>query len=163
MSTTHEPMTDTQIREYLAAHTYFQGMPPNFLAEIAECASQELITEQHLIFRQGTKASRFYIVLDGEVQIEIPAVSGDPAVIQLLGPDKLLGWSWLVPPHRWGFDARATKPTKLLVLDGDRLRQRCEQDSKLGYELLKRACSLMIERLDAARRRVIELYAGSSY
>ena len=58
--------------------------------------------------------------------------------IQTVGPGSMLGWSWLIPPYRWSFDARAVAPTSVIVVDGERLREACESDLKLGYELMKR-------------------------
>ena len=44
----------------------------------------------------------------------------------------------------------------LLEFDGRAVLARCEQDSKFGYELLKRFAALMSERLEAARQKMMD-------
>jgi len=74
-----------------------------------------------------------------------------------------VGWSWLVPPYHWLFDARAVEPTGAVVFDGLCLRGKCEEDPRLGYELMKLVSQVMFSRLVATRVRLLDLYgdAGS--
>jgi hypothetical protein len=73
----------------------------------------------------------------------------------------VLGWSWLIPPYRWLFDARALNASDIIAVDGAKLRALCEQDTALGYQLLKRFAVLMAERLNASRVAAIKEYSGS--
>ena len=72
-----------------------------------------------------------------------------------------VGWSWLVPPYLWLFDARAVEPVGAVCFDGVCLRDRCEQDPRLGYELMKLVSQVMLSRLTAARVRLLDLYGDS--
>ena len=76
--------------------------------------------------------------------------------MQTLGKNDIVGWSWLVPPHEWHFDAVAKTPVKAIVLDGKYLRAKCEEDPELGYELLKRLTAHVIERLTALRGQLLK-------
>jgi uncharacterized membrane protein YgcG len=73
----------------------------------------------------------------------------------------VVGWSWLVPPYSWLFDARAVEPTGAVAFDGLCLRGKCEEDPKLGYELMKLVSQVMFSRLVAARVRLLDLYGDS--
>jgi CRP-like cAMP-binding protein len=77
--------------------------------------------------------------------------------IQTIGPGDVLGWSWLFPPYYWNFDARALEPTTAIFFYGTRLRDECEQDKALGYELMKRMTAVAIQRLQATRRQLLAL------
>lgn len=154
------PDKGTDLRPYLDAHPFFKGLPPELIDLILSCAEEIEVPEQTKVFRQDTDADVFYVVLDGLVQVEVPSIVGEPAALQQLGPGKILGWSWLIPPHRWHFDARAQRATRLLKLDGKKVREVCRNDPRLGYPLLERASVLMMERLEAARRQVMENYTG---
>jgi CRP/FNR family transcriptional regulator, cyclic AMP receptor protein len=66
-----------------------------------------------------------------------------------------LGWSWLFPPYLWHFDARATEPTTAVCFSGMLLRQHREEDPALSHELFKRACEVMVRRLQAARSKLL--------
>ena len=76
--------------------------------------------------------------------------------MQSLGAGQILGWSWLIPPYKWNFQARAEAQTALLAFDGDAVLARCEEESNFGYALLKRFASLMAERLGVARQRMMD-------
>ena len=65
--------------------------------------------------------------------------------IQTLTEGDILGWSWLYPPYRWQFSARALEPTKAIAFDAARLRGRCEADHELGYQLMKRFAYVMTQ------------------
>ncbi|MDD2653693.1 MAG: hypothetical protein PHI86_01115 [Candidatus Omnitrophica bacterium] len=45
-----------------------------------------------------------------------------------------------------------------MALDGKCLREKCEKNSDLGYELLKRLVKIFTERLEAARLQLANVY-----
>ena len=49
------------------------------------------------ILHEGDSANRFYLILEGQVELESRAVEGETVRIQTLGPGDVLGWSWLFP------------------------------------------------------------------
>ncbi len=86
--------------------------------------------------------------------------SGERVVIDTIGDGDLIGWSWLFPPYVWHFTARATQPTAAIFFYGTVLREYCERDHTLGFELLKRMSEVMTRRLQLARRKLLESYAA---
>jgi CRP-like cAMP-binding protein len=154
-------MSDSVLRTYLSQLPFFSGLSSAHLELLASHATTTRYTVQQRLFKSDTDADKFYIVRDGKVGVEIPAVAGEPLRIQTLGNGGVLGWSWLIPPYRWLFDARALSASEIIVMDGVRLREHCEADPALGYGLLKRFAVLMAERLNASRVAAIKDYAGS--
>ncbi len=75
--------------------------------------------------------------------------------IQIIGPGDVLGWSWLFPPFFWHFDAWVVQPTTAIFFYGTRLREACEQDHELGYELMKRMTQVVMRRLQATRQQLL--------
>ena len=153
-------MSDPAIRTYLGQLSFFSGLAPEQLDQLASFASATRYNAQQRVFKSDTDADKFYIVRDGKVGVEIPAIAGEPLRIQTLGNGGVLGWSWLIPPYRWLFDARALVPSDIIVMDGARLREKCETDNALGYQLMKRFAVLMAERLNASRIAAIKQYSG---
>jgi len=146
-------------REILAQQAFFAKLDPKYLDIVAGHAHLREFADGELVFRQDDDAKSFFMVLKGQVDVEIPAIYGAPLTVQSLGPGEVLGWSWLIPPFKWHFVARATTDATLLEFDGKGLRELCEQDPKLGYELLKLFAALMSERLQEARMRMLEVCA----
>jgi len=153
-------MTDLDAGAYLAAHPVFKDIPPKYLALISSFASTQQYPAQRRLFEYDKLADHFYVVQSGRVAIEVPSIGGEPMAIQTLGPGSVLGWSWMMPPYRWLFDARALVPTGAIAVDGKRLLAACEQDPALGYVVIKRFATLMAERLNAARLTAMRHYSG---
>ena len=153
-------MNASSLATYLAHHPLLAALPPEHIALVVSFASVQQHPAQSRIFVHDQDADAFYIVQSGQVTIEVPALGGEPLTIQTLGADSILGWSWLLPPYRWLFDARAAVPTTVVAVDGKRLRDACEQDPALGYRILKLFAGLMAERLNAARVTAMRHYTG---
>jgi CRP-like cAMP-binding protein len=140
----------------LASHDFLQGLKEPLLVELAECAQRVTIRAGQHLGRTREKADAFYLIEKGKVGIEIPRANESHLCIQTLGAGDIVGWSWLVPPHLWQFDARAVEPVQALELDARKLYSKCEADSELGYQLLKRLVKVISGRLGATRRELLE-------
>jgi CRP-like cAMP-binding protein len=149
-------VTNPRLEEYLSTQAFFSGLSPEFIGFLARCASERQIEPGQVLFRQGERAHYFYLIRNGSIAIEIPAITGPTLTVQSLGAGQILGWSWLIPPYKWNFQARAEAPTTLLAFDGDAVLARCEEEPTFGYALLKRFASLMGERLEVARRSMMD-------
>lgn len=149
-------MSASDIEGFLARQDFLAGLDPESLAFLAGCASRRRIERGETLFRHGEDARRFFLLVSGRIAVEVPAIEGPRLEVQSLGAGEVLGWSWLIPPYRWSFQARALDETELVELDGERVRARCEQDPAFGYEMMKRFSALMSERLEAARARMMQ-------
>ncbi len=146
------------LERILIEHPFFAGMKEEHMDLLVGCASNVRFDAGQFILREGQEANSFYLLRQGNVALDIYAPERGGITIQTLGAGEILGWSWLVPPYRWRFDARAVELTRAIALDGKCLRQKCENDWCLGYELLKRFAQVMVEHLNAARLQLLNVY-----
>jgi len=152
-------MEKKEIEAVLKAHKFFMDLDPQQLGAIADCVSEVQYNAGDYIFKEGQPSEQFELIRSGEVALEIFAPGKGPVVIQTIGENAILGWSWLVPPYKKQYDARVIKLVRALKFDGKRIRALCEQDTKMGYELLKRFSKIMSDRLWAARIQILDVYA----
>lgn len=145
----------------VALHPFFIGMNRRQLALLTDCAISVQFKKGQVIFREGEIANRFYLLETGKVILEAGAGDGDPVVIDTIGAGDLLGWSWVFPPNTWHFTARAAEATTAIFFYGTILREYCERDHSLGFELLKRMSTVMNRRMQAARSKMVALHHGS--
>ena len=144
----------------IGEHVFFHGLPTQYLDLLAGCAKNARFEKGAALLREGEEADWFYLIREGRASIET-SVPGRPAVtFETVGEGDILGWSWLVPPYRWRFDATALEPVRAFALDGACLRAKCEQDHDLGYELLKRISMIMAHRLQATRVHALDVYSA---
>jgi CRP/FNR family cyclic AMP-dependent transcriptional regulator len=147
-----------RIDSILADHPFFQGMLPAHMQLIAGCATLARFSAGERVFSSGESAEHFYLVRHGMVALEINVPGRGYIPIQTLGEGEILGWSWLFPPYRWHFDARALDLMRVCAFNGKCLREKCEQDHDLGYELMKRFAQVMAQRLQATRLQLLDVY-----
>jgi CRP/FNR family cyclic AMP-dependent transcriptional regulator len=146
------------LENLLRAAPVFQGLDHDELALIAGCASNVRFDQGRMLFREGDAADTFYLVRHGTVALELFVPARGSAVIETIEPGEVIGWSWLFPPYRWHFDARALSQVRATAFDGACLRAKCDADPALGYDLMSRFAQVLIERLQWTRLRLLDVY-----
>jgi CRP/FNR family transcriptional regulator, cyclic AMP receptor protein len=136
----------------------FAGLAPSHLELIAGCARNQHVDADTLLLRQGEPADVFYLIRRGAVTLEVYAPGPGPLLIETLHPGDVVGWSWLFAPYRWQLDGRVTEPSELVAFDGACLRGKCDEDHELGYQLMKRFASNVVDRLQATRMQLLDVY-----
>jgi len=148
------------LESVIRQHPFFRGLEERHIQFIVGCAKNVRFDQNQYIFREGDAADQFYFIREGLVSVELMVPQKGPATVQTVGEGDVLGWSWLAPPYRWHFDARALHKIHALDFDGKCLRAKCEEDHDLGYEILKRFANVVTERLDATRLQLLDLYGA---
>lgn len=149
-------MKDSSVRQTIADSRFFAGLDDSALDFLAShCKKRELAAGQ-VLFHQGKRANQFFLLLDGHLSLGIPALEGPALELQDIGPGQIAGWSWLMPPNLWNFQARARTAIEFLEFDGVAILAHCEAEPRFGYELVKRFSALMSERLQFARQKMMQ-------
>jgi CRP/FNR family transcriptional regulator, cyclic AMP receptor protein len=146
----------------LIEHPFFEGLPDDFFETLAACAIQVKFAANQMIYHEGDPADQFLLILKGKVAIEIFASQRGSLIVQTVTAGEVLGWSWLFAPYRRRFDARTLEATEAIGMNAVCLREKAEQDYRLGYELFKRFSKVVVARLQATRLQLIDFYGRSS-
>jgi CRP-like cAMP-binding protein len=159
----NKELTNSAELENIGATSFFEGMSAHHIAVLATCARRTHFKEGQIIFRQGETANRFYIIEGGMIELEAATKSGGRRIVAGgIGSGGVLGWSWLFPPYEWQFTARALTDTNAIFFYATVLREHCEADPSLGFELFKRMAPEMVNRLQSARTRLLDCASGFS-
>ena len=146
----------------VAESPVFAGLDQTYLELIAGCASNIVFSAGDYLFREDDPADTFYLVRHGRVTLETFVPGRGAVTIQTIEEGDLVGWSWLFEPYRWHFDARALDLVRGVVFDAACLRGKLENDRPFGYELLCRFSPLMLERLQATRLQLLDVYGSAA-
>jgi CRP/FNR family transcriptional regulator, cyclic AMP receptor protein len=146
------------LQRLIADHPFFQGMEERHLALLTGCATNVRFAAGEYLIRTGREANSIYVLRHGRVSLEIVGPGHAPVSIQTLSAGEIVGWSWLLPPYLALYDARVLETTIALSLDGKCIREKCESDHDLGYEVFKRFSHLMAQRLQATRLQVLDVF-----
>ncbi|MDH3603851.1 MAG: cyclic nucleotide-binding domain-containing protein [Candidatus Tectomicrobia bacterium] len=142
----------------LAQHPFFQDIEPDDRQLMAGCASNVRFAAGADIFREGGVADQFYLIRHGRVALQVFIPGQGRITVETIEAGEVLGWSWLFPPHRWHFDAQALELTRAIAFDGACLRAKCDEDHDLGYMLMQRFAHVMVQRLQATRLQLLDVY-----
>ena len=129
--------------------------------EFLESVSQEVhFGSGDVLFEEDGVADTFYVILEGKVGLEMTSPGKRPIVIQTLGDGDLVGVSWLLPPHRWNWRARAVTDTAAIAFDAAKVRAQSEIDRELAHRLLGMVAEEAITRLHNTRVQLLDLYGA---
>ena len=147
------------LKRTLAQMPFHKGPALEHLTTLAEHARRIHFESGQVIGREGEAADRFYLLLEGTVAIEASTAEEGEVGFQKVGPGEPLGWSWLFPPFRWHFTARAIENTKALEWDTEFLREHSKTDPRFGYEIASRLTRVLLQRLQATTKTMVDFYA----
>jgi CRP-like cAMP-binding protein len=147
-----------RIDELLEEIDVFRGLGDEALDLIAGCAVNRAFADGDRLLSENEQANTLFALRHGTVALETYVPQRGGVTIETLHGGDVLGWSWLFPPYRTMFDARALGVVRAIAFDGACLREKCERDPQLGYMLMQRFAQVMVERLQATRLRLLDVY-----
>jgi CRP/FNR family transcriptional regulator, cyclic AMP receptor protein len=149
---------DTTV-DLLAAQPFLGGLTPHQLGGLlAPLTTRSIFHAGNRVFHEGTPAEQFWLITDGQVDLDVEVPGYDNFVLESLTAGVVLGWSWMFPPYRWHFGAVAVTTTFTVTFNGALVRALCQRDPGLGLELTTRFLQVMGDRLQASRLRLAEFH-----
>lgn len=148
------------IRDLLSEHPFFAGLDDDMVSLLVGCATNVHYRTGEYLFHEGEPADRLFVVRRGRVALDVHMPGQTERVVDTVDEGAVVGWSWLVPPYRWFFDARAVQEVSAVAMDASCLRAKCEEDPAVGYALMQRVAGVMYHRLQSARVRLLDLYGA---
>ena len=149
-------MNVPKLKHALTEHPFTKGLEDAQLETLASHARFVSCPEGAFLARERHDAHGLYLIESGRVAIEVHAPRRGGVPVQTLGPGEVFGWSWLIAPHQWHFDARALEPTTAILLEAPQLLRLCESDHDMGFQLLRRLATVLANRLAATRQQLLD-------
>jgi CRP/FNR family transcriptional regulator, cyclic AMP receptor protein len=154
-------MKPQDLSESLRKHQFLSNMNEEFVKTLTSCASNVVFDEKSYLFHEGENAKTFYLLRSGRVALEVGAGERGQIRVQTVGAGEVLGWSWLISPFRWHFDAYALEQVHAFAIEASCLIKKCETDCRFGYEMLRRFSEVLERRLEATRLQLLDVYGST--
>ncbi len=148
------------LEEVLRGHPFFEGLEPQLARLVRGCARLQRFDPGQRLFREGEPAEHFYVLRRGRVALELSVPGHETLVFQTVDAGEIVGIAALVPPYRSLYDARAVARTVVIAIEARCIRDKCETDPRLGYELMKRLVPVLFQRLRATRLQLLDVYGA---
>jgi len=143
-------------------HRFFEGLSDDFATLVTGCAKNVRFEAGDYLFREGGETTEYFLIREGRITLEMTAPGRGAVAFQTLGEGDIAGVSWLIPPYRWIYDARALERVRAVSIDATCLRRKCEEDHDLGYEMMKRFVPVLVERLHSTQLQILDVYGAGS-
>jgi CRP-like cAMP-binding protein len=147
--------------ESLREIRFLHDMGPKHLEQIANISRFRDYNEGDIVFRQGDAAQQLYLIVHGNVSLEICAASVGCKQILTLGSGELLGWSSVLEQSCYTARARVLDVTRLVEINVGQFLTICERDPQFGYELMRRTALALAKRLSATRMQLLDVYGSN--
>ncbi len=143
----------------------FSGLSEEELARLAALGREEVHEPGAVLFREGDPARDFFLVLAGEVALEMgvqlwPGAPKRQLEVEAVLSGGTFGWSALIPPRIRTLSARCRGETRLIALPGEELRRLLDSELKIGHKFWGRLAELIAFRLRETRAKLMELLRG---
>jgi CRP-like cAMP-binding protein len=132
----------------------FMGLDDDDLQKIADLPSWQRCTfkEDERIFYEKDKATHFYILEEGEIKLFVTLHNKRTGEMTQVPVDTItkgdvFGWSSLVSPHTLTMTAVCIKQSIVLSVASDELANLMNENSALGYEVMKGLVRIISSRL----------------
>lgn len=151
-------MSRQALVETLASLRFLDGVAPKHLEDLVDIARVEEFEEGEVLFEEGQPVDGVFLIVKGEIALEISASGLDPQQVLTVRNGESLGWTALLERRRRTATARVTAPTSVIRFDGQQLLELCDRNPSFGFEIMRRTAAGLATRLHAMRLRFLEVY-----
>ena len=153
-------MNRNELIKTLQENRFLHDIDSAHLEQIAKIAQICDFDAGDEVFREGQTAKNVYLVVSGKLSLELSPATAYRKQLVSVGPGEMLGWSSMVERPQFAASAVVVKPTRLVQIDGERLRVMCDDDPQFGYEFMRRTMRVLASRLSATWTQLSHLYVS---
>lgn len=140
-------------RDALSNVDLFSELSDDQLERISSVCQYVDCKKGELLFREGDRASNFYILLEGKAVIQIQ-LSSRPTTVSvgvINQPNQTLGWSSIVPPYFYTASALCEDDCRFIEVEGEGFVDVLQQDPDAGILVFMRIAEVISGRLRNSR------------
>jgi CRP/FNR family cyclic AMP-dependent transcriptional regulator len=120
------------LQRIIKEYPFFAGMQDVFRELVCGCAKNTHFGAGQYLFHEGEPADWFYLIRHGRVAFQLTAPGRGAMTFQTVAEGELAGVSWLIPPYRWTYDAKAVEDTRAIAVNA-----LCLRTAMIPYSIIK--------------------------
>ncbi|MDH4227903.1 MAG: cyclic nucleotide-binding domain-containing protein [Deltaproteobacteria bacterium] len=149
-------------KEILRNSYIFGSLTAKEIDAVAAISEEKKYKAASVIFKEGEKAEKLYLLVSGKVSIEMDVSSKEKvSVMTEAKPGGEFGWSALIDPHMHVVSARAAVDSTILCVDTKALDNLIAKDYYMGYVIMRGVAKLSAESTRNARLQLIHTHYGA--
>jgi len=154
-------MSDTdEVIDELQQIPWFQELKSQHVKKLASITQLRTVKAGDVLFREGDKEDYVYIVLDGRIGLDLYVPLRGKVRFYTADRWEIFGWSSVTPNVRQRTaGATAVVDSRVARIDAVEIRQLCEADCELGYQVMRRLANVVAGRLLVTRLQLLDMFA----
>jgi CRP-like cAMP-binding protein len=156
-------MNINELRESFRGTDFFEDISQEHLEKIASIAHAVHYPPGKVVFREGELATEMYLILSGQVSLELCAPGIGCRRVVTLGSGEILGWSPVLQQDYFRATARTMTRVDAIALPGPQIVALCEHDLRFGYEFMRRTALALAKRLTAAQMQLLNVFGADHH
>jgi CRP/FNR family cyclic AMP-dependent transcriptional regulator len=147
------------------------GLTPNAAAAVSALGAAVHVAGGSELFHIGAQADHVFVVERGRISLSLPMHVGgreQNVLIEERMPGQAVGWSALVPPHRFTLNAAATHDAEVLAIPRVALLDYLAAHPEVGFLVMRNVAEIVGQRLQVVQamwlremQRVVEMRAAA--
>ena len=128
---------------------FFEELSDEMIQQLAHIGELKAYPADAFLDHRKKSALHFYIILEGEVGLQIESLTGKTVRLETITPGGAIGFSSLIDMEskRYTSDARTLSPVKLLRFRADEMTLLFYQNFELGFLIMKKIAWIAKMRL----------------
>jgi CRP/FNR family cyclic AMP-dependent transcriptional regulator len=154
-------MVKQNIKNILEDNLFFKEFNQEEIEILVKHSVFSSFNEGEFLLGRHQEAKYFYFIINGSVSLQV--FSHEHGILELdnIQDGEILGWSWLVPPFAFHYDALALERTNAVYFDAVAIKNEMQKNHDFGFKMYSLFTPIIIERLQASRKNILELYEKS--
>jgi CRP/FNR family transcriptional regulator, cyclic AMP receptor protein len=157
-----QAMSEVNLTKTLERISFLHDIDPDHLAQIASIAEICEFDTSDVLFQEGDHAEYVYFVITGKLMLVLCPSTIYQKNVMSVGPGEMLGWSAFVEHRSYASTGIIAMPTKLVRIEGKRLRAICDNDPQFGYEFMHRVMQALAKRLTTTWSQLANIYVHTT-
>lgn len=129
-------MNQDPIRQALARVPMFAELDPEQIAALSGEVTARELGRDELLFQAGDPASRFYLLLEGQIKLYFNSADGHEKVIELIGPGMTFGEAVMLIGQPYPAHAQALRRSRVLTIPRSALDRLLRDDGAVALRML---------------------------
>ena len=118
---------DAALIQSLRSIPFFAAMRDDDLLWLIRHADLSQVLPGEVLFRQGDRAERFYILLNGYVELSVQTGPAERSILEIVQSGEVFAHAAVLDEEVYPVSATVLEQARLLVIDGRAFRGRLEQ------------------------------------
>ncbi|MCX7765236.1 MAG: Crp/Fnr family transcriptional regulator [Candidatus Sumerlaeia bacterium] len=148
----------------LANLPVFSNLTKPELYRIAEICTEKIFRAGEVIFLDSSPGTDMYVVLSGKVAIKLESITPSCEIgLSTVTPGEVFGEFSLLDHEPRSATATAIEDTHTLVVNGEQMRQLFEEQSHIGFVVLRNLVNTICAKIRRTNKKLLNLIRAKLY